>query len=101
MNSPMRPPRILDVIRAAKVVAAAHPDVSAWWYAPQRRLSVSGQTSASSIEVEVAIESAPRSSPDRTRIARELSDALRVPGVSVRPYRGADEERALFRLISR
>ena len=102
----MRPPRILDVVRATKEVAPAHPDVTAWWYAPPRRLAVAGPTRNAGSdgepdhEIEIAVESAAAAAPDRARIARELSEALRVPRVSVRVYRGADERRALFRLLS-
>ncbi len=100
----MRPPRILDVIRATKEVASAHPDVTAWWYAPPRRLDVSASIpeGGRAPTIELVVESAPRGkAPDRARIARDLSAALSLPSVSVRSYRGANEERALFRLISR
>jgi hypothetical protein len=101
----MRSPRILDVIRATKEVASAHPDVTAWWYAPPRRLDVTASIPEGAVAtpaIELVVESAPRGNvPDRARIARELAAALRLPRVSVRPYRGAKEERALFRLLSR
>jgi hypothetical protein len=100
----MRSPRILDVIRAAKEVAPAHPDVVAWWYAPPNRLDVTGATphgAAVAAEVELVVQSAPQGSPDRARIAQDLAVALRFAKVSVRTYRGANEQRSLFRLISR
>jgi len=99
-----RAPRILDVIRAVIEVAPAYPDVIAWWYAPPKRLDVAGNIPdgpSRAGDLEIVVQRAPAGPPDRVSIARDLSVALPFSNVSVRAYRGPNEERALFRLFSR
>lgn len=98
----MRHPRILDVMRAVRVVALAHKEIRSFWYAPVRRLELAGQLAAapSVPELEVAVEPQASASPDFDAIARELTALLRPAVVAVRAYRGDGEERHLFRLIS-
>jgi hypothetical protein len=102
---PIRPPSILDVVRAVKALAGDHGEVSAWWYAPPRRLRLAGEkpNEAGGRHVEIAIEG--ECDPATCdRIARQLSialsGALRQTPVRVRPYRGKAEDARLYRLLS-
>ncbi len=94
-----RPPSILDVVRAVKSIAAAHGEISAWWYAPSKRLRLTGDRpgAGSALPVEIALAGDPSAFD---AIARELSRALRDAPVRVRPYRGPREDGHLFRLLS-
>ncbi len=99
----MRTPSILDVLRAVTEVAAAQRDVEGWWYAPARRLRLTGELPGTPREVhslEVVVEVAGTAEVDCAGIAAELSSRLAGQPVSVRPHRGAAEERQLFRLVS-
>ena len=97
----MRPPSILDVVRAVKSVAAAHEDVTAWWYAPPKRLRLAGERSSEKSErhVEIAVEG-PLDSASHHTIAAALSRSLRGAPVRVRAYRGRRDDGHLFRLLS-
>lgn len=99
----MRTPSILDVLRAVISVAAAHPEVDAWWYAPPRRLRLRGELpgAASAPPLEVVVEAAAGAEVDEDHLAAELAPRLPGQAVAVRPHRGAGEERRLFRLVSR
>jgi hypothetical protein len=94
----MRPPSILDVVRAVKKVGAARDDVTGWWYAPPKRLRLSGERPEERY-VEVAVEGdlGPGAGD---AIARELSSALGGAAVRVRPYRGGLQDAHLYRLLS-
>jgi hypothetical protein len=99
----MRTPSIIDVLRAVKDVADAHPDVAGWWYAPARRLRLRGELPGTAREaplLEVVVEVAGAAEVDCAGIAAELSSRFAGQAVSVRPHRGAAEERQLFRLLS-
>ena len=98
----MRPPSILDVLRAVRDVVPAHPEVRAWWYAPSRgsRLHGGRPGEESDAALEVIIET-DTPGADLARIGRDLADRLRRGPVSVRPHRGNGEERQLYRLMSR
>jgi hypothetical protein len=97
----MRPPSILDVVRAVKAVAASHADVPGWWYAPPKRLRLAGERPSDRGErrVEIAIEGELPSSAHEA-IAAELSRALHGAAVRVRAYRGRHDDGHLFRLLS-
>jgi hypothetical protein len=97
----MRQPSILNVLRAVRQVGPAHPEVRAWWYAPARRLRLhgalpEGEGDAVEVVVELDLQGA-----DLAAIGGEIAQSLRSGPVSVRPHRGADEERQLYRLLSR
>ena len=94
----MRPPSILDVVRAVKNVAATRDDVRGWWYAPPKRLRLAGERGPADRHVEIAVEGDPRGGHDL--LAHELSRALSGFPVRVRPYRGRDGDAHLFRLVS-
>ena len=98
----MRRSSILDVLRAVKEVGPAHPEVRAWWYAAGRRLrtrgTLPGGESGDALEVVIEAEVA---TADLAGIAADLEDRLRSGPVSVRPHRGSEEERQLYRLLSR
>jgi hypothetical protein len=98
----MRQPSILDVLRAVREVALAHPEVRAWWYAPVHRLRLQGALPSTTDEsqIEVAIE-VDNHGANLEGIAAQIAEQLRCGPVSVRPYRGAQEERQLYRLFSR
>jgi hypothetical protein len=99
----MRHARILDVLSAVTAVAAAHPEVEAWWYAPPRRLRLQGEIARAGAEVpslEVIVQVAPSSCTDCDKIASELSQRLPGSPVAVRLHRAEAEERQLFRLLS-
>jgi hypothetical protein len=98
----MRPPSILDVVRAVREVVPAHPEVRAWWYAPSRGLPPQGRRAGERADaaVEVIIET-DTASVDLARIGSDLADRLRRGPVSVRRHRGNGEERQLYRLMSR
>jgi hypothetical protein len=97
----MRPPSILDVLRAVKRVAAAHPEVASWWYAPPQRLRLTGELPLTSSEVtlEVVLD-VPSDGAALDAIGGELSRAVGGFPVRARAHRGAAEERPLFRLVS-
>jgi hypothetical protein len=97
----MRPPSILDVVRAVKAVAAAHEEVGGWWYAPAKRLRLAGERPASrdAHPVELAVEGELEPSA-HAAIASEVSRALRGAPVRVRAYRGKHDDGHLFRLLS-
>jgi hypothetical protein len=97
----MRPPSILDVVRAVKAVAASHEDVRGWWYAPPKRLRLAGELPSERGErrVEIAVEGELQAA-DHEVIAAELSSALRGAAVRVRAYRGRHDDGHLFRLLS-
>jgi len=98
----MRPPSILDMLRAVKEVGSTHGEVRAFWYAPARRLRLQGELPGSQTtrEVEVVVE-VDIPAVDLTVIAAELERLLRGVPVTVRRHRGASEERQLYRLWSR
>ncbi len=94
----MRAPSILDVVRAVKSVAGRYKEVSAWWYAPPKRLMVSGESPESRARrVEVAVVGE-RAACDA--IAEDLSRALGGAPAIVRPYRGPQLDGHLFRLLT-
>jgi hypothetical protein len=92
----MRQPRILDVLRAVREVAASHPHVRAFWYAPPRRLHPPGAATSAGNAIEVAVEGG--AAEDLAGIASDVARSLGVPSVSARPFRGAGEDRQLYRL---
>ena len=99
----MRQPSILDVLRAVREVGMAHPEIRAWWYAPVHRLRLQGALPSSTDQapqIELAIE-VDKHGADLEGIAAQIAEQLRCGPVSVRPYRGAQEERQLYRLFSR
>jgi hypothetical protein len=100
----VRQPSILDVVRAVTEVSPSHPEIRTWWYAPPKRLRLRGELEADGSRtqqiVEVAVD-AVSPSADFDALASELSRKLRGSPVTVRTFRGADEERQLYRLLSR
>jgi hypothetical protein len=96
-----RPPRILDVVAAVKSLAQAHPEISAWWYAPALRLRLAGElpVGVEPTRVEVVAEARPDADPDYACLGRELATRLDADAI-VRAHRGAREERHLFRVAS-
>ena len=99
----MKQPSILDVVHGVKTVAAAHPEVSAWWYTPPQRLRLAGELPRSGdapLVIEVVVQSDQITPVPCDRIAHELSAALGGAAVDARVHRGADEERHLFRIVS-
>src|SRR5215471_13265632 len=99
----MRHAAILDVLSAVKGLAATHPEVAAWWYAPARRLRLLGQRvrgSAEALPLEIVVEPAGLATVDCDSLASELGRRLPGDSVAVR-LRGAAEEKRLFRLKSR
>lgn len=100
----MRHAAILDVLRAIKDLAGTHPEVAAWWYAPARRLRLSGERARGpeqALELEVVVEPAAAAAVDCNYLAAELGRKLPGDSVAVRLHRGAAEKRRLFRLKSR
>jgi hypothetical protein len=106
---PLRQPSILDVVHGIKSVAAAHPEVSAWWYTPPQRLRLAGDlpgSASATLSIEVVVEGFEPGGTTRTpeipcaQIAKELSAALSGTAVGVRMHRGDREERPLFRIVS-
>jgi hypothetical protein len=94
----MRPPSILDVLRAIRDVGPAHPEVRAWWYAPVRRERPVEGEAGEAVEVVVEMDG---SAADLAGIGGDLADRLHRGPVSVRAHRGAGEARRLYRLLSR
>jgi hypothetical protein len=100
-------PSILDVVHAVKRVAPAHPTVSAWWYTPPQRLRLAGAlptVDPDDAVITVVVEGAPETffAPAQVQaVERALSAALKSAPVRVRAHLGSDEERPLFRLLSR
>ncbi|HYZ90108.1 MAG TPA: hypothetical protein VE620_12490 [Myxococcales bacterium] len=98
----MRQPSILDVLRAVRDVGAAHPEVRAWWYAPPQRLRLQGAVPSAGERppIEIAIE-VDKGEVDLKGMSSKFEELLDCRPVSVRPHRGAGEERQLYRLFSR
>ncbi len=97
----MRHARILDVLSAVTAVAAGHPEVEAWWYAPPRRLRLQGEIGrarADASALEVVVQT--RGGASCQEIAAELARRLPSDRVSVRLHQGDGEARQLFRLLS-
>lgn len=98
----MKQPSILDVVHGVKSVAAAHPEVTAWWYTPPQRLRLAGDlpsSGSSPLSIEVVVEG-PETEVPCAQIAKELSLALSGTAVRVRMHRGDNEDRRLFRIVS-
>jgi hypothetical protein len=99
----MRQARILDVLSAVTEVAAAHPEIEAWWYAPPRRLRLHGEIARARQEaslLEVIVQTHGSLSTGCDGIAAELSRRLPGSSLAVRLHRGSAEDRQLFRLLS-
>jgi hypothetical protein len=100
----VKQPSILDVVRAVGEIGPSHPEIRAWWYAPPKRLRLRGELEPDGSRkqqiVEVAVELS-SASANFDALASELSRKLRGSPVAVRSFRGADEERQLYRLLSR
>jgi hypothetical protein len=99
----LKQPSILDVVHGVKVVAPAHPEVTAWWYTPPQRLRLAGELPVRGdglLAIELVVETTTATASTCERIARELSTALRGAAVGVRLHRGSLEERPLFRVMS-
>jgi len=99
----MRHARILDVLSAVTAVAAGHPEILAWWFAPPQRLRLQGEIARPRQEtppLEVVVQADPAVSTVCDVIAAELSGRLSGSPVTVRLHRGGAEERQLFRLLS-
>ena len=98
----MRRPSILDVLHAVRDVGPTYPEIRAWWYAPGRGLrlqgAVAGEQGGEAVEVVVETDAG---AADLSAICGDLADRLRRGPVSVRPHRGKDEDRQLYRLLSR
>jgi hypothetical protein len=100
--SRVRQPSILDVVNGVKRVLPAHPEVSAWWYTPPQRLRLAGDlpgAASAPLSIEVVVEAAVPEQVPCAKIAKELSEVLRIE-VRVRTHRGDREERPLFRIVS-
>ena len=98
----MRHAAILDVLRAIKDVSGIHPEIATWWYAPARRLRLSGERGRGlreALEIEIVVE--PDGTVDCDRVALELRHQLPGDSIAVRLHRGTAEEQRLFRLMSR
>ena len=99
----MRHAAILDVLRAIKDVSGIHPEIGTWWYAPAKRLRLSGERGRGRgefLEIEIVIEPLD-GTVDCDRVAAELGSQLPGDSVLVRLHRGTAEEQRLFRLKSR
>lgn len=98
----MRHAAILDVLRAIKDVSGIHPEIGTWWYAPARRLRLSGERGSwEALEIEIVIEPPLDGTVDCDRVAAELGSQLPGDSVVVRLHRGTAEQQRLFRLMSR
>jgi hypothetical protein len=100
----MRHAAILDVLRAIKDVSGIHPEIATWWYAPARRLRLSGERGrgrGEAPEIEIVVEPPLDGTVDCDRLAAELRGQLPGDSVAVRLHRGTAEQQRLFRLKSR
>jgi hypothetical protein len=100
----MRHAAILDVLRAIKDVSGRHPEITTWWYAPARRLRLSGERgrgNGEALEIQIVIEPPRDGTVDCDRVAAEIESHLPGDLVVVRPHQGAAEQQRLFRLASR
>jgi hypothetical protein len=99
----MRHAAILDVLRAIKDVSGIHPEIGTWWYAPARRLRLSGERGRGRgevLEIEIVIEPPLDGTVDCDHVAAELGSRLPGDSVIVRLHRGSAEQQRLFRLKS-
>lgn len=96
----VRRPRILDVLRAARTVAAEQPQVRIWWYVPDSALQLKGEVPSHMQPsfVEVAVDAPESATPDCDRLSLAMSHQLDGYPVRVRVRQASD--RGLFRLIS-
>lgn len=100
----MRPPSILDVVRAVKVASRRRRDVRAWWYAPAKRLRLDGELAAGGVgqpPLEIVIDPVAGRTPDCDQIARDISSVLGAASVHVRARDGGGTADGLYRLVSR
>lgn len=98
----MRHPSILDVVRAITNIAANHPRVTTWWYAPNPRFRLRGEVGKSLAEptpLEVVVQTTSGDTVDYSAIAADVSRQFSNHPVTARPHQGADEKR-LFRVLS-
>src|SRR5260370_10333840 len=97
----MRHAAILDVLRAIKDVSGIHPEIGTWWYAPAKRLRLSGERGHwEALEIQIVIEPLDET-VDCDRVAAELGSQLPGASVLVRLPRVTAEEQRLFGLKSR
>jgi hypothetical protein len=95
-----RRPRILDVLRAARLIASDHPQVRIWWYVPDSALQLKGEV-PSRLQppfVEVAVDTTDSAAPDCDRLSLAMSH--RLEGYPVRVRVRQQNDRGLFRLVS-
>jgi hypothetical protein len=90
MNTARRA-NVLDIVRAVTEVAPDYPEVAVWWYVPRL---------LENPEVEIVAEVKDGEAHHLAAAAERLTALLGNASVSVRPHRGAQEGRALFRLVS-
>ncbi|NIM47881.1 MAG: hypothetical protein GTO22_01220 [Gemmatimonadales bacterium] len=98
----MRPPSILDVVRAVTVVAPAYTQVATWWYSPATRFRLRGEGNGAGQErapLKIAIDLNGDRNPDFDGIAAALAGRLGVP-VAVRAHQGSDEQIRLVRVLT-
>jgi hypothetical protein len=88
----MRPPSILDLVRAVTELAPAHPGIAVWWYAR------AGEPGAP--PMLLVLEPRDGASPDTSLIAAELRRRLGPGAAAVRLHRGAAETHGLYRLLT-
>lgn len=96
----MRRPNILDVTRAIRAVAPAHPEVKVWWYSPAVVFRLAGESTEEPPPLMVVLELDAGASPDLDGIASKLSDQLAGTRFSVRRHRGEAEDRQLVRVLT-
>src|SRR5689334_2621697 len=96
----MRPPRILDVLKAVTSVAAGFPHVTVWWYAPAatQRLQQGAAPGFERVPCEVVVET-DGGATDADLLGQALMRELAGYPVRVRLFSG--DSHGLFRLLSR
>jgi len=83
---------VLDVVRAVTEVAPLHPGVAVWWYVPRLLHDP---------KIELLVEVDRDAAVDIEQAARDVGSRLQHATIHVRPHPGADEERRLFKVVSR
>ncbi len=83
---------VLDVVRAVTEVAPLYPGVAVWWYVPRMLHDP---------RIELLVEVSPEAAVDLERAARDIGSRLEHATVHVGIHHGADEQRRLFKVVSR
>ncbi len=99
----MKDVSLLTALDGVTAVAADHPEIDTWWYAPHDGAGDAGARDAipGPRRLDVVVAAAPGTIADCDQLATALTHRLGGLPVSVRNHRGQREEQPLFLLLRR